>query len=275
MKRHYLLINLACLGLMLCLGFLSAVAGQGSEIHPKSTSEKYQPAPDISREQAPAPNPEADLKKAQMLLEKYEKELPRAKAQREDHILAELARLCFILGEWGPKADQKKYFDQGRDYAKRLCRKQPHRVAGHYWLALNLGGLAGMEGNLRLVPAIVKEMKIAAALDAKYNQAGSHRVLGRVYFKAPPWPVSVGNLQKSLYHLRRAVKLAPTNSTNRLFLAETLLQLGKTGEACRQLEKTLTATQHANWPSSLLADRQKARQLLQKCQGEKASFPAH
>jgi hypothetical protein len=116
-----------------------------------------------------------------------------------------------------------------------------------------------------MVPVIVKEMKTAASLEAHYDQAGPDRVLGRIYYEAPPWPLSVGDLQKSLRHLRVAVKLAPSNSTNHLFLAETLIKLQKTIQACRQLEQVLSATTHANWAPALKADHRKALQLLKTC----------
>ncbi|MEJ2672767.1 MAG: hypothetical protein P8168_11330 [Deltaproteobacteria bacterium] len=197
----------------------------------------------------------------------YEKALPRAKASR-GLVLTELSRLCFILGEWGDDNHRKQYFKKGVHYAKLLRREQPRRVEGYYWLALNLGGLAEMSGawqGLHLVSVIVKDMKIAARLDPGYNQAGPDRVLGRIYFKAPAWPLSVGNLHKSLRYLRAAVKLAPNNSTNHLYLAETLLQLGKSSQACRELEKAFRATSHAHWAPDLKKDHQKAHHLLQVC----------
>jgi tetratricopeptide (TPR) repeat protein len=239
MKRRSLSLHIGCLGLILFVGFLSAAA-------------------------SPGPGPVTNLKEAKALMARYEKELTRAKASR-GHLLAELARLCFIMGEFGKNGDGKKYFEKGLGYAELLRREQPRRAEGHYWLALNLGGLAGISGDLVMVPAIVKEMKVAASLDAHYNQAGPDRVLGRIYYEAPPWPLSVGDLQKSLRHLRAAVKLAPSNSTNHLFLAETLIKLQKSGQACRQLKQVLAATTHANWAPGLQADHRKALQLLKTC----------
>ena len=236
--------TVVCLSLNLFLCFLLVISCQKPENHPNKTPKKRELTPAPSQSHTQQSNPEVDLNKAHALLDRYEKELPRIEAAQRPQILAELARLCFILGEWGKKADEKKYFGKGQDFAQRLIREQPQRVEGHYWLALNLSGLADLNGDLSLVPGIVKQMKIAAKLDGNYNQAGPHRVLGRIYFKAPPWPLSVGDIQKSLIHLRQAVKLAPTNSTNHLFLAETLLDLGKIGPACRQLQETFTATHH-------------------------------
>ena len=123
------------------------------------------------------------------------------------------------------------YYQQGQSYAETLIREEPNRVEGHYWLAMNLCGQADVGGKLlgrRLLPRILEELQRAVALDEAYDQAGAHRVLGRIYYEAPGWPLSVGDMQKSLQHLQAAVRLAPATSTNHLYLAQTLLRLNET-----------------------------------------------
>jgi thioredoxin-like negative regulator of GroEL len=88
--------------------------------------------------------------------------------------------------------------------------------------------------------------------------------LGRIYYECPGWPLSEGNIHESLEHLSKAVALAPENSTNHLFLAETLLKLGKKEEAHLELEQVLKATRHAHCPQHLEEDRREARRLLSK-----------
>ena len=115
-----------------------------------------------------------------------------------------------------------------------------------------------------MLPRHPKELKAALALDPAYDQAGAHRILGRIYYEAPGPPFSVGDRQKSLEHLTQAVRLAPDNSTNHLSLAETLLKLGKPEEARRELEAVLKATRHAIWPRGVADDRREAQKLLAK-----------
>ena len=66
---------------------------------------------------------------------------------------------------------------------------------------MNLSGLADvgtrMQG-FKLLPKIMEELKRVLALDETYDDAGAHRVIGRIYFEAPAWPISVGDKQKSL-----------------------------------------------------------------------------
>jgi tetratricopeptide (TPR) repeat protein len=181
--------------------------------------------------------------------------------------LAHLARLYFFLGEAGEQETRKYNYEQGRIYARLLIKEQPLGVEGFYWLALNLCGTAGVSGpkdGLALLPRIIELMKTALHIDEVYDQAGAHRVLGRIYFKAPGWPLSVGDVDKSISHLSSAVKLAPENSTNHLFLAETLYSVGKRTKAKEELEKVMIVTHHALGPQGLEEDQQRAQELIKK-----------
>jgi hypothetical protein len=208
----------------------------------------------------------AFLEEISQVLVSYEDQLALHEGSRIG-ILSKLPRLCFILGELGEEQAREKQFEKGRYYAELLCQEQPGRVEGHYWLALNLGGLAESGGagrGLRLVPAIVEELQAALAIDEDYDQAGPHRVLGRVRYAAPSWPLSEGDLNDSLQHLRTAVQIAPGNSTNHLFLAETLIRLGKDQEAIRELQQVVVCQQHAVWSHALEDDHRAALRLMMR-----------
>jgi tetratricopeptide (TPR) repeat protein len=107
----------------------------------------------------------------------------------------------------------------------------------------------------------MEELERALEVNPGYDQGGPHRTLGRIYYEAPSWPISVGDIHQSLKHLTQAVALAPDNSTNHLYLAMTLLKLGKKGQAQRELEQTLKASRHALCPQDLEEDRREARRL--------------
>ena len=211
-------------------------------------------------------SPALDYQKAQQALALYE-ELHTGTPP----LLTQLARTCFILGDLAPKNQRAGYYEKGLAYAERLLAQEPGGVAGHYWKALNLSGLADvgsrMEG-FKLLPKIMEELKRAQVLDETYDQAGVHRVLGRIYFEAPSWPISVGDKKKSLQHLETAVRLAPGNSTNHLYLAETLLDQGKKDQARPELEKVLQDGQNGLHPKALKEDRQEARRLLAEMKKE-------
>ena len=65
-------------------------------------------------------------------------------------------------------------------------------------------------------------------------------------------------------YLSEAVDIAPHNSTNHLFLAETLLKLKKKVEAREELDRVLRATRHALCQQELEKDRRDALRLLRQ-----------
>ena len=196
-----------------------------------------------------------------------EKSLARKEGARGT-TLAELARLFFALGETAKKHERLAWYEKGRHYAELLCREEPKRVEGYYWLALNLCGICQLSRAgraLSIIPTIVENLELALAIDQSYDQGGPLRVLGRIRYKAPSWPLSEGDLKQSLNLLRIAAKIAPDNSTNHLYLAETLIQLGEAEEACAELDRTLDSKFHASSPSGLEEDQAQALALMTKC----------
>lgn len=214
-------------------------------------------------------SPTLNVPQARQALTLYEESLSAAGADRP-LLLARLARVCFILGDLSEELERPGYYEKGRTYAEMLLKEEPAGVAGHYWLALNLCGLADVGGALQgreLLPTILEELQRSLTIDETYDQAGAHRVLGRIYYEAPGRPFSVGDLNKSLHHLTAAVRLAQENSTNHLYLAETLIKMGNPDEARQQLEQTLSATQHAIHPGGLTDDQTTARRRLAELGG--------
>lgn len=85
--------------------------------------------------------------------------------------------------------------------------------------------------------------EILVALDERYEDAGGHRVLGRLHTLAPKVPFVTGwvDRDKAVSELRKAVALGPDNWDNHLFLAEALLehQSAKAAEAREILRRLL------------------------------------
>jgi tetratricopeptide (TPR) repeat protein len=81
------------------------------------------------------------------------------------------------------------------------------------------------------------------ALDERYEDAGGHRILGRLHTLAPKVPFVTGWVDrgKAVSELRRAVALGPDNLDNHVFLAEALFeyQPAKAGEAREILRRVL------------------------------------
>ncbi len=220
--------------------------------------------PELSKADALLQCPTLERPQAEEALRLYEGLLSSREVDRPS-LLAKLARTSFIRGDLAPRKQAEPFYRKGQLYAQTLIQEEPNRTEGHYWLALNLCGQADAGGYMlgrRLLPRILEELERAVALDEAYDQAGAHRVLGRIYFEAPEWPMSVGDIHKSLNHLEAAVRLAPNNSTNHLFLAQTLYRLRYRSLAMQQLERVLKCTQHAVKPQDLEEDHQEARRLM-------------
>ncbi|MDI6852572.1 MAG: hypothetical protein QME75_03060 [Deltaproteobacteria bacterium] len=199
-------------------------------------------------------------------LKAYERDLPKAKSGRRA-ALTRLSRVCFNLGELTEHRHRLAWYEKGKSFAEILVKEEPGRVEGHYWLGTNLGGMAEVGGAglaLQTLPELVKIFAKAASIDPVYDQAGAHRSLGGIFGQAPAWPISVGDLNKSLHHLALAVQIAPENSTNHLFLGYTLMQMGRSAEARAALQRVFEATAHSVWPPGVEHDRREARRLLKE-----------
>lgn len=249
-----------CLKILGCIALclLSAAAGLSAPSGPLAEADALLMSPALDRGQA------------EKALNLYAGVLSSAAAARPS-VLARLSRTCFILGQLAAQKQSMDYYRQGQSYAETLIGEEPNRTEGHYWLAMNLCGQADAGGSLlgrRLLPRIMEELMRAVALDETYDQAGAHRVLGRIYYEAPGWPLSVGDLNKSLQHLQAATRLAPATSTNHLYLAQTLERLQHPDQARRELEQVLQSTRYPFKPQDLEEDRQEARRLLAEMNGQ-------
>ena len=130
-------------GLVVLAFFLSSAAGAAT----LDDADRLLQGPDLNKE------------KAIKALAIYESLLPPAGAQRLP-VLERLARTGFILGDIAESGQRRLYYEQGRQFAEKILQESPQNVAGHYWLGLNLGGLADvnrLQGR-RLLPQILEEL---------------------------------------------------------------------------------------------------------------------
>jgi tetratricopeptide (TPR) repeat protein len=143
------------------------------------------------------------------------------------------SRLCLLLAE--RETDQvkrDKLASEGVAFAETaLAQGGIADGAVHYYLAANLG-LAVREhitlamGNLGRLET---EMKQALALSPDLDEGGPMRLLGTLYLKAPAWPNGIGDRDKALELLEKAVKQHPAHPLNHLFYAQALWEDGDEG----------------------------------------------
>jgi hypothetical protein len=95
---------------------------------------------------------------------------------------------------------------------------------------------AAREGAAR---TILNSGTIVILLDEKMEDAGGHRVVGRLHHQTPSIPFITGwaSNKEALKHLARAVELGPANPMNYWFYGDVLWDEGKKAEARTVLEK--------------------------------------
>ena len=140
------------------------------------------------------------------------------------------SRLCLLLAE--READQEKrekLAAEGVKFAETaLAHGDDGDGAVHYYLATDLG--LAIREHITLAMAnldrLEGEMKRALALSPDIDEGGPPRILGTLYLKAPAWPKGIGDLDKALELLVKAVKEHPGHPLNHLFYAQALWEEG-------------------------------------------------
>lgn len=153
-------------------------------------------------------------------------------------VLYRVSQLLAYVGTYvlqkAPEAKRAEAFALGYQIANRAREKEPSRVEGHYWYAINRSGFALTDGPWHVwetAPDVLAALDQAVAILPAYFFSGPYRARGRLLMKMPPWPLSIGDRSKALSDLRAAVDLNPDTRLNQLYLAEALLLDGKRDEA--------------------------------------------
>lgn len=178
-----------------------------------------------------------------------------------------LARAHYWLGGHAPEHERKALLEEGIRAGRAAVAAQPNRPEGHFWIAANMGALAesfGLRQGLKYRGDIRDELLIVLKLDPAFQDGSADRALGRWYLKVPG--LFGGSKKKSEEHLRRSLTYNPNSTASHLFLAETLLAMGRDAEAKDALRKVLDAPLHPEWVPEDKEWKDKARQLLAKMQ---------
>ncbi|MEW6517121.1 MAG: tetratricopeptide repeat protein [candidate division FCPU426 bacterium] len=176
-----------------------------------------------------------------------------------------LSRCCWWQGDHSPRNQQMALYDLGQQTGERARAAAPQEVDGHYWYGACVGRAAEVRGvlnSLFAIDPIRKAMETVLSLDPKHAHA--LYVLGVLYRKAPGWPLSCGDINKSLEYARQAADLAPNEVLTQMGLAETLLAKGDKAEAKRILEMALTLEGPADLRPETKTDKKTVQELLKK-----------
>lgn len=163
---------------------------------------------------------------------------------QESAALAELARLKFMRAQLElDKHHRVHLFERSLAMADQALALNANDVRGLFWKAAAMGKIAedsGMLNALRMLRPMEDLLLKVVELDERYENAGAHRALGRMYHKLPRFPISFGSNQKALAHLKRAHGLFPQDIITRAFYAELLYEIGRKYEARKHADFVLT-----------------------------------
>lgn len=175
-----------------------------------------------------------------------------------------LAQARYWLGTNGlPEAQRKAALEAGIAAARAAIAIDATRPHGHFWLAANMGALAesfGLRQGIKYRGQIRDALDTVLRLDPAFQQGSADRALGRWFFKVPG--LFGGSNKKSEAHLRASLTYHPQSVISRLFLAETLADMGRKDEARRELQSALDAPLDPDWTPEDRRFKEQARQLL-------------
>ena len=141
------------------------------------------------------------------------------------------SHLCLYLAERESTPERRdKLAAEGVAFAETaLASGGAGDGAVHYYLAANLGLAVREHLTLAMenLGRLEGEMKRALALSPDLDDGGPLRLLGTLYLKAPAWPNGIGDRDKALELLEKAVKKFPGHPLNHLFYAQALWEDGE------------------------------------------------
>ncbi len=177
-----------------------------------------------------------------------------------------LAQARYWLGTNGlPEPERKPALEAGIAAARSAIAANPNRPEGHFWLAANMGALAesfGLRQGIKYRGQIKDALLTTLKLDPAFLDGSADRALGRWYFKVPG--LFGGSNKESEAHLRKSLTYNPNSIISRIFLAETLADMGRKEEAIKECDAALNAPLDPNWTPEDKRFKEQARQLKQR-----------
>jgi tetratricopeptide (TPR) repeat protein len=173
------------------------------------------------------------------------------------------ARCYWWMGDHALQAQRIALFDEGKALAEKAQKAAPDKTEGYYWAGVCLGRAAeerGVLNSLFAINDIVGFMAKDLALNPK--DGGAQHVLGVLYRKAPGWPLSRGDMKKSLEYARAAVANRPDVVLYSVGLAETLIAMNQKDEAKTVLKKALDLPGPADLQPETKEQKEKAIKVL-------------
>ena len=184
---------------------------------------------------------------------------------RRDYEAAwKLSRADYWIGGHAPPNERRRYLETGVESGRTAAALRPDRPEGHFWMAANMGALAesfGLRAGLRYRKPIKEALERVRRIDPAWEQGSADRALGRWYFKVPS--LFGGSHKLAEEHLRASLQYNPTSTAAHYFLAELMVDDGRTSEARAELQKVIDAPLDPEWAPEDRDFKEKARRILE------------
>jgi tetratricopeptide (TPR) repeat protein len=177
-----------------------------------------------------------------------------------------LAEIYYWTGETADAEDKLFYYDKGVEYGEQGVEVDEDSLEANFWLSVNYGSYGQEKGimkSLSLITPIKDLSEKCIELDESYFYGGAWRILGRLYHKAPGFPLSLGNNKKALECFEKALEFGPKFYLNHLFLAELYISTRKKDKAREHLEWILEAPLNKNYEREDESYKRDAERLLE------------
>ncbi len=177
-----------------------------------------------------------------------------------------LAEIYYWMGETADAEDKLFYYEKGVEWGEQGVEAEKDSLEANFWLAVNYGSYGNEKGimkSLSLISPIKNLAEKVIELDESYFYGGAWRVLGRLYNKAPGFPISIGDNKKALECLEKALEFGPKFYLNHLFIAELYISTRKKDEAREHLEWILEAELNQNHEIEDEIYKREAEKLLE------------
>lgn len=160
-----------------------------------------------------------------------------------------LSEIYYWSGEYADPEDKLFYYDKGVEYGEQGVEVNEDSLEANFWLSVNYGSFGQEKGIMKSL-ALINPIKTAAErvieMDEGYFYGGPWRVLGRLYNKAPGFPISIGSNKNAQRCLERALELGPKFYLNHLFMAELYISERNRSKAREHLEWIIGAPLNKN-----------------------------